>query len=92
MIPDDGDGDEIPAYKITTDSEKLANLLKRQKTYGDITQNATASQIERLLVNIQIYHTQITNYKNDKCFPFIRFRNAFLYDFSRCYIITTFLK
>ena len=59
MIPDDGDGDEIPAYKITADSEKLANLLKRQKTYGDITQNATASQIERLLVNIQIYHTQI---------------------------------
>ena len=90
MIPDDGDGDEIPAYKITADSEKLANLLKRQKTYGDITQNATASQIERLLVNIQIYHTQIT--KDYKCFPFIRFRNAFQYEFSRCYIITTFLK
>ena len=90
MIPDDGDGDEIPAYKITADSEKLANLLKRQKTYGDITQNATASQIERLLVNIQIYHTQIT--KDYKCFPSIRFRNAFLYDFSRCYIITTFLR
>jgi len=52
MIPDDEDGDKVPAYKITADSEKLANLLKRQKTYGDITQNATASQIERLLVNI----------------------------------------
>ena len=52
MIHDDEDSDEVPAYKITADSEKLANLLKRQKTYGDITQNATASQIERLLVNI----------------------------------------
>ena len=60
MIPDDEDGDKVPAYKITADSEKLANLLKRQKTYGDITQNATASQIERLLVNIKIYTTKIT--------------------------------
>ena len=66
MIPDDEDRDKLPAYKITADSEKLANLLKRQKTYGDITQNATASQIERLLVNILIYPTQIAKIQTQK--------------------------
>ena len=35
MIPDDEDGDKVPAYKITADSEKLANLLKRQKTNAE---------------------------------------------------------
>ena len=33
------------------DPVKLANLLQRHKVYGDITQNATESQIKRLLVS-----------------------------------------
>ena len=72
MIPDDEDGDKVPAYKITADSEKLANLLKRQKTYGDITQNATASQIERLLVNILLYLTQIAKIQIFSIYPLLK--------------------
>lgn len=33
----------------TVDPEKLAKLVKRQKTYGDITQSATVGQLELLL-------------------------------------------
>ena len=31
------------------DPEKLAKLVKRQKTYGDITQSVTVGQLEVLL-------------------------------------------
>ena len=33
------------------DAKKLENLIKRQKCYGDITQNASEAQLERLLVS-----------------------------------------
>ena len=37
--------------EVEVDVTKLENLLKRRKVYGDITQNATESQIKRLLVS-----------------------------------------
>ena len=60
MISDDEDSDTMDdkknpketTSKISADSVKLGNLLKRHRVYGDITQNATESQLERLLVNI----------------------------------------
>ena len=39
-----------PKYHVEVDMAKLENLIKRRKVYGDITQNATESQIKRLLV------------------------------------------
>ena len=60
MISDDEDSDTMDdkknpketTSKISADGVKLGNLLKRHRVYGDITQNATESQLERLLVNI----------------------------------------
>ena len=60
MISDDEDSDTMDdtkndketSSKISADGVKLGNLLKRHRVYGDITQNATESQLERLLVNI----------------------------------------
>ncbi|XP_075250882.1 uncharacterized protein LOC142343080 [Convolutriloba macropyga] len=49
LIADDEATDEADSQDLV-DHIKLRNLLKRRKTYGDITQNATAMQIERLLV------------------------------------------
>ena len=43
---DDDDEDE---GTVVVDEIKLANLIKRRKTYCDITQNATESQLRRLL-------------------------------------------
>ena len=37
--------------QTTPDAEKLENLLKRRKVYGDIAQNASEKQIQRLLVS-----------------------------------------
>ena len=60
MISDDEDSDTMDdtkndketISKTSADGVKLGNLLKRHRVYGDITQNATESQLERLLVNI----------------------------------------
>ena len=58
MISDDEDtmddkkNPKETTSKISADGVKLGNLLKRHRVYGDITQNATESQLERLLVNI----------------------------------------
>ena len=60
MISDDEDSDTMAdskndkktISKTSADGVKLGNLLKRHRVYGDITQNATESQLERLLVNI----------------------------------------
>ena len=60
MISDDEDSDTMDdkknhketTSKISADGVKLGNLLKRHRVYGDITQNATESQLERLLVSI----------------------------------------
>ena len=57
---DEEDGDEndsgekkaLKSPKPKPDPKKLANLIQRRKVYGDITQNATEKQIERLLVSI----------------------------------------
>ena len=60
MISDDEDSDTMDdtkydketISKTSADGVKLGNLLKRHRVYGDITQNATESQLERLLVSI----------------------------------------
>ena len=60
MISDDEDSDTMDdkknpketTSKISADGVKLGNLLKRHRVYGDITQNATESQLERLLVSV----------------------------------------
>ena len=60
MISDDEDSDTMDDTKndketisnTSADGVKLGNLLKRHRVYGDITQNATESQLERLLVSI----------------------------------------
>ena len=60
MISDDEDSDTMADLKndkktiskTSADGVKLGNLLKRHRVYGDITQNATESQLERLLVYI----------------------------------------
>ena len=44
--------DKETISKTSADGVKLGNLLKRHRVYGDITQNATESQLERLLVSI----------------------------------------
>ena len=49
---DDSKNDKKTISKTSADGVKLGNLLKRHRVYGDITQNATESQLERLLVNI----------------------------------------
>ncbi|XP_063712181.1 uncharacterized protein LOC134840348 [Symsagittifera roscoffensis] len=51
LIPDEEiSEEEIDETAAKADPVKLRNLLKRRKTYGDITQNATDLQIQRLLV------------------------------------------
>ena len=42
---------KVPKDHVEVDMVKLGNLIKRRKVYGDITQNATESQIKRLLVS-----------------------------------------
>ena len=49
---DDTKNDKETISKTSADGVKLGNLLKRHRVYGDITQNATESQLERLLVSI----------------------------------------
>ena len=46
-----GNSDRDSSSETQPDPEKLQNLLDRHKVYGDITQNATESQIKRLLVS-----------------------------------------
>ncbi len=36
--------------EIKPDAVKLANLIKRRKVYGDITQNATEDELAKLLI------------------------------------------
>ena len=58
MKPEDEYAEEIDAKiieKTTSDPIKLGNLLKRRKVYGDIVQNATKGQLERLLVRYYQY-------------------------------------
>ena len=45
------DNSKHPKNHVEADMVKLGNLIKRRKVYGDITQNATESQITRLLVS-----------------------------------------
>ena len=49
---DDTKNDKETISKTSADGVKLGNLLKRHRVYGDITQNATESQLERLLVRM----------------------------------------
>ena len=49
---DDTKNDKETISKTSADGVKLGNLLKRHRVYGDITQNASESQLERLLVSI----------------------------------------
>jgi len=46
----DADAEDAPEDSEEMDQVKLRNLLKRRKTYGDITQNATEKQIARLML------------------------------------------
>lgn len=46
---DRGDKDST----TVADSTKLQNLIKRRNKYGDIVQNVTENQLERLLVSIK---------------------------------------
>ena len=48
---DEDENESSKSPKPKPDLKKLANLIQRRKVYGDITQNATESQIERLLVS-----------------------------------------
>ena len=45
-----GADSKAPKDHVEVDMAKLENLIKRRKVYGDITQNATESQIKRLMV------------------------------------------
>ena len=48
---DDSKANTTKSSTVLVDPIKLENLLKRRKVYGDLCQNATESQIERLLVS-----------------------------------------
>ena len=48
---DKNDTDHSENSQPEPDAKKLENLIKRQKCYGDITQNASEAQLERLLVS-----------------------------------------
>ena len=48
----------------TVDPEKLAKLVKRQNTYGDITQSATVGELELLL---SLFNNDIPEVKTRHC-------------------------
>ena len=70
---------------VKVDAIKLENLLKRRKVYGDITQNATESQLQRLMVRIVTIEFKLSklsfNYSTVNGFCFHkRLRNIFRYN------------
>ena len=76
---DDTKNDKETISKTSADGVKLGNLLKRHRVYGDITQNATESQLERLLVSIsdniiaKLGRTILSKVKTTTCFLVSRF-------------------
>ena len=71
MVSDDDEEDDMKTnqnHDMKTSRElanpvKLGNLLKRRTVYGDITQNASKTQLERLLVSTSRLLRQANFYK-----------------------------